>query len=363
MLAFLLNCLFLKAKEFDLLQLATRRLISGVVVLFFSTMMVLVVGPSHAVTVSTCVQIQKEKSNVYGFRPSQISKEEQKAKSDQMDQFWKSVKSQEQSGKECLKQLIVAEEQDGFFVFDGASLLLSFDQSPASLEVARMALSKTNLKDIDSSGYIRMAMFLFQKGLDITQAVEHSMKAPEVKGYVPQHAMHLDRETGAFFLYGIMPAPIADKSLIRMLDAPEPATRSTAVLLLSLSLTEESFKSLKSLDKASLPKSVQEAVEASVKYHSVASAGSAKVSRADVLKTLNRIPKYGGDFWGVAGDKEFAQSSVAVLTVEDIPALREARRKSISGLSDEALHEYFALSRTLLGVINRFDLYQGLRGH
>ena len=324
---------------------------------------ILLVESANAAGEPPCAQIQKEKVSIYRFHPSAITKEEQKAKSDQMDQFWKAVKSQGRSGQECLKQLIAEEQVDGFFLFDGASLLLSLDQSPASLEVAQAALSKTDLKDIDSSGYIRMTMFLFQKGFEITPIVEHYMTAPEVKGYVPQHAMRLDRETGAFFLYGIMPPPAADKSLIRMLGASDPATRSTAALLLSLSLTEESFIALKAFDKASLPKAVREAVEASIKYHPVESAEPIKLSRADVLKTLNQIPKYSGDFWGLAGNKEFAQSSVTLLTIGDIPAIREARRKSISSLSDEALHEYFALSQILLGVINRLDLHQGLREH
>jgi hypothetical protein len=156
-----------------------------------------------------------------------------------MDRFWKSVKSQGQSGLECLKQMLVAEKQDGFFVFDAASLLVSLDQSPASLEVAHLGISKTNLKEIDSSGYVRMGMLLSRKGLDITPLAEHYMKAPEVKGFVPQHAMTLDRETGALFLYGGMPISVADKSLIRLLSASEPAARSTAALLLSMSMTEE----------------------------------------------------------------------------------------------------------------------------
>ena len=65
----------------------------------------------------------------------------------------------------------------------------------------------------------------------------------------------------------------------------------------------------------------------------------------------------------MAGDKEFIQSAIALLQEEDLPALREARRKSIYGLSDEALHEYFALSRILLGVTNRLDLYKEWREH
>jgi hypothetical protein len=216
---------------------------------------------------------------------------------------------------------------------------------------------------MDSSGYIKNTLFLFHKGVEITPLVEHYMTAPEVKGYVPQHAMRLDRETGAFFLYGSMPSASADQSLIRMLNAKEPPTRTAASVLLSLSLTKDSFKALKTVDRNSLSEPARRAVESAMKYQRIEKTGPGKRSRAEVLDTLARIPKYGEDFWGVAGDKEFTESAIGLLKEEDLTALREARRKSIYSLSDEALGEYFALSRVLLGVINRLDLYKDVREH
>jgi hypothetical protein len=335
-----------------------------IVVVFLGWLLVtLREGPASATMESACVQLQKEKSNTYGFHPSQISQKERATKSSQMDQFWELVKSQGPLGIACLKQLIVAEQQDGFFVFDAASLLLSLDTSTASLEVASSGIAKADLKYLDSSSYIRTTLFLFHRGIGITPLVEHYMMAPEVKGFVPQHAMTLDRETGAVFMYGSMPNSSADQSLIRMLNSKDSATKNATVALLSLSLTEDSFKAIKTVDRTSLPESIRKSVEGSLKHQRIEDAGPTKKSRAEVLQTLDRIPKFGGDFWGVAGDKEFTQSAIALLQEEDLPVLREARRKSIYGLSDEALHEYFALSRVLLGVINRLDLYKEVREH
>lgn len=320
-------------------------------------------GSASAAMESACAELQKEKSDIYGFHPAQISQKERDAKSSQMNRFWQSVKSQGPLGIDCLKQLIVAEQQDGFFVFDAASLLLSLDTSTASLEVASSGIAKADLKDLDSSAYIHTTLSLFHRGMDITSLVEHYMTAPEVKGFVPQHAMTLDRETGAIFMYGSMPSSSADRSLIRMLSSNESATRSAAVALLPLSLTKDSLTALKAIDRTALPESIRKSVEGCLRHQQIEDAGPMKQSRAEVLKTLNRIPKFGGDFWGVAGDKEFTQSAIALLQEEDLPVLREARRKSIYGLSDEALHEYFALSMVLLGVINRLDLYKEVREH
>jgi hypothetical protein len=335
-----------------------------IIVVFMGLLLVtLHEGSASAAIDSACVELQRDKSTIYGFHPSQISEKEREAKSAQMDRFWELVKSQGQPGIDCLKQLIVAEQQDGFFVFDAASLLLSLDTSTTSLEVVSSGIAKADLKDLDSSSYIRTTVFLLHRGMDITPLVEHYMTAPEVKGFVPLHAMTLDRETGALFMYGSMPILSADQSLIRMLNSKESSTRTAAAALLSLSLTEDSFNAIKAVDRTALPESIRKSVEGSQKYQRIEDAGPTNESRAEVLKTLNRIPKFGGDFWGVAGDKEFAQSAIALLQEEDLPVLRDARRKSIYGLSDEALHEYFALSRVLLGVINRLDLYKEVREH
>ena len=49
------------------------------------------------------------------------------------------------------------------------------------------------------------------------------------------------------------------------------------------------------------------------------------------------------------------------LEAGDLESLREARRRSITGVSDEALAEYFAITRVMLGWVNRLDLYRDLR--
>jgi hypothetical protein len=268
-----------------------------IVVAFLGCLLVVLhEGSASAAIDSACAELQKDKSTIYGFHPAQISRKEQDAKSSQMDQFWKSIKSQGPQGMDCLKQLIVAEQQDGFFAFDAASLLLSLDTSTTSLEVASSGIAKADLKDLDSSSYIRTTLFLLHRGMDITPLVEHYMTAPEVKGFVPQHAMTLDRETGAIFMYGSMPSSSADQSLIRMLSSKESATKNASVALLSLSLTEDSFKVIKAVDRTSLPESFRKSVEGSLKHQRIEDPGPTNKSRAELLQTLNRIPNFGGNF-------------------------------------------------------------------
>ncbi|HEU5263769.1 MAG TPA: hypothetical protein VFU34_03970 [Gaiellaceae bacterium] len=80
-----------------------------------------------------------------------------------------------------------------------------------------------------------------------------------------------------------------------------------------------------------------------------------------MLAALTRIPKYDTDFWGFASDKELMASGISRLEAGNLKILRDARRRSITGISDDALAEYFALTEVLVGVINRLDLYRDLR--
>jgi hypothetical protein len=52
---------------------------------------------------------------------------------------------------------------------------------------------------------------------------------------------------------------------------------------------------------------------------------------------------------------------MATLTEADLPAIREARRLALRGISDESLEEYFAFTAIIQGVMNRLDLYKEYR--
>jgi hypothetical protein len=80
---------------------------------------------------------------------------------------------------------------------------------------------------------------------------------------------------------------------------------------------------------------------------------------ADMRRQIEESPP----FLEIEDHARFIESAIANLTEADLPLVREARRKSLHGLSDESLGEYFAFSRLILGVINRLDLYKEYRVH
>jgi hypothetical protein len=318
-----------------------------------------------------CAKLQTAKAAAYGFEPSRLSDQQRKDKSREMDEFWNTARSMGQPGVTCLQHMLTSERSDAFFLFDASSLLLLLDTSPASLEAASGALLHTDLKDVDTAGYLRVILGLSQKGADIGPLAEKYMIYPSVDTYLPEHgAMKLTRADGALILYGSMKPDLAEKYLEALALGKDANARPAAALALALNLTQASFRAFHtgiSLD--GVASDDRKMIESIVRYHAPEPPPNPTLSREQVLKRVNAVIR--GDFDRadesnppyVAGDAAFETSAPVRLTPADLPLVFEARRKSVRGVSDESLDEYMSWSHTILEVVNRNDLYKDLRAH
>jgi hypothetical protein len=311
---------------------------------------------------ATCDDLEAAKRATYGFRPSQLSPQEQDAKIRTLDAFWDRVKARGPEGLFCLREMITADTSDGYFAFTAASLLASLDRSPSSLSVVELGLARADLDEIDVAAYVRMVVGMIHARRDVEKLAQKYLRHPKVDTRIAQHGgMLLDRDGGGVIIYGSLPPATADRYLETALLLPEPYARATAAKLLALSLSEPALKALKAYPLTSLKPDERQLIEHFVKRRPPPALGSGTKSRQDVLAALRRIPKYGTDFWGFASDKDLVASAMLRLEAGDLDTLRAARRRSITGISDEALGEFFALSSVLVAVINRLDLYSDLR--
>jgi hypothetical protein len=311
---------------------------------------------------ANCDDLEAAKRTTYGFRPSQLSPQDKEAKIGPLDAFWASVRARGPDGVACLRSMIIADSSDGFFAFDAASLLASLDQSPNNLAVVELGLTRTNLDDIDVAAYVRMVVALIHAHRDVEKLGQKYLRHPKVETRIAQHGgMLLDRDGGGIIIYGSLPSATADRYLTAALHLSEPYARATAAKLLALSLTEPALRTLKTFPWGSLPREDRQIIEHFVKRRPPTVVGSGAKSRQDVLAALARIPKYGANFSGFASDEELVASGIRSLEARDLDSLRDARRRSITGISDEALGEYFAITEVIVGVVNRLDLYRNLR--
>jgi hypothetical protein len=322
----------------------------------------LALAPTPAAA-TACADLEAAKKATYGFRPSQLTPEAKEAKLRELDAFWARVKARGPDGITCLQSMIAADTIDGYFAMNAAALLARLDCSPAGLAAVELGLSRTDLDEIDIAQYVRLVVGLGREGRDVEMLARRYLRHPNVDTRVAQHGgMLLDRDGGGVIMYGSLPPAVADRHLIAALKLPEPHARATAAKLLAVSLSAPALTALKTFPWKTLPARDQDVIEYFVRRGvRREQAGAATKSRQEILAALARIPNYDDTFWGFAADKEMAASAVRRLKAGDLDALRDARRRSITGVSDEALAEYFAISRIMVGVVNRLDLYKDLR--
>jgi len=170
----------------------------------------LLLTPALARAQSYCSPIQSAKEKTYGFNHTKLDNHARIAKSAQIDAFWTLVKSYEDDGVTCLRGLLTSEKDDGFFLFDGASLLYSLDKSEASTRVVVSSIERADLDEVETRGYLQLLPNLSRAGVDVGPLANRYLTRKDANAAVPEHAMELNRDMGALFTYGSMSPETAD---------------------------------------------------------------------------------------------------------------------------------------------------------
>ncbi len=351
---------------------------------------------------STCDTLRASKSKVYGFHPAQLNESQIDAKGKELAAFWKQVQDAGPEGAACLKVMLAAETTDHNFQFDAGEVLYQMDPSPDSLNIVRDAVAQADFQESDPANYLSLALALSLAGVDIHPLAARLLRYPNATIHISEHALDLDADTAALFLYGSMPSTQATNALIAELQAPELFVRSAAAHLLAEQLNEDAFRTLSRWD--GVDKIAEEYrrndVQAVLHYQppDPAELAQPKFTREQVLNTIAALPHTRKEFddamstrgaafdkklhdanltpeqlakavgesepiYGIAGHTAFLNSAVATLLPEDFKTLKDARRKALFNISDESLEEYLAFTQLMIGLINKLDLYKDYRAH
>jgi hypothetical protein len=350
----------------------------------------------------SCETLRGEKTKTYGFHPAQMTEAQIAAKSKELDAFWKNVQAAGPEGTACIKQMLIEEKTDHTFQFDAGSMLYQADQSPEAGDLVRDSISHADFREVDPANYLSLALELSQAGIDIRPLAARLFRYPNAVIHISEHALDLDSDTAALFLYGSMPPDVATKALIEELSAPEPFVNSAAAHLLAEQLTPEALSALAKWPGVTLIEEDyrRNDIEAVMKRKrpDPATTTSPKFTREQVLKVIAALPhtrkefdevmaSRGAEFdkqardkkltqeelakavaesepiYGIADHTAFTNSAIATLQPEDFETLRDARRKAIYNISDESLAEYLAFTQVMIGLMNRLDLFKEYRSH
>jgi hypothetical protein len=349
----------------------------------------------------SCETLRAEKTKTYGFHPTQMTEAQIAAKSKQLDAFWKNVQAAGPQGNTCIKQMLSEEKTDHTFQFDAASMLYQADQSAEIGNLVRDSVSHADFREVDPANYLSLALELSQAGIDIRPLAARLFRYPNAVIHISEHALDLDSDTAALFLYGSMPSDVATQALIEELSAPEAFVSSAAAHLLGEQLTPEALSALSKWPGVTLIEEDyrRNDIQTALKYEKPAASilsSTPKFTREQVLKVIASLPHTRKEFdqvmatrgaefdkqarekklsqqelakavaesepiYGIADHTAFADSAIATLQPEDFETLRAARRKAIYNISDESLAEYLAFTQVMIGLMNRLDLYKEYR--
>ena len=349
----------------------------------------------------SCADLRTQKEKVYGFHLAQLTETQIDAKSKEIDAYWKQVQSAGPGGVTCLKQMLAEEKTDHLFQFDAASFLYQLDKSPEALNIVKDALAQADFQETDPANYLSLALELGQRGVDIQALAGKILLYPNAVVHISEHALDLDSDTAALFLYGSMDSQKASEALISKLQAEQPFVRAAAAHLLAEQMTEPSFRTLSAwAGVADIKEDYRRNdIQAVMKYEApdAASLANPRWTREQGLQIIAGLPHTRQEFdevmstkgaefdremrekhasqdlakavaesapiYGIADHTAFQNAAVATLTADDFAAIRNARRKALYNVSDESLSEYLAYTQIMIRMLNHLDLFKDYRTH
>jgi hypothetical protein len=298
----------------------------------------------------TCDSLQLLKKKVYGFKPSELTDTLKSLKNNDLDQFWKTARNNPKEAAPCLKALIDNETADSYFCFDASSLLIRLDSTNTYLPTVINGLKKCELNDLQLSSYLEICFYLNYKKQDITELATKLISVPDAKIFLSNHFLTLSAIDASIFLFNNMQTETAEKTLTAAISNGNSTAKHNAAVLLNLMGTDTGDQFLNSLiEKKELEDATIQFIMKDRKTFIIKPKGSK--SRSEILESLDNVPyNFEKEFFGFAGNSELISSACKQLNKQDIDKIKIARQKATPGLSDEALHEYFALTTILMTV-------------
>lgn len=305
---------------------------------------------SISISQTTCDSLILLKKKVYGFKPSELTDTLKSLKNKDLDIFWKTSRNNPKEASKCLTTLIENETKDSYFCFDASSLLVRLDSTNTYLPTVINGLKKCNLEDLQLSPYLEICFYLNYKKQDVTELATKLISVPDAKVFLSNHFITLSAIDASIFLFNNMPTEVAEKCLLSAIETGNPTAKHNAAVLLNLLASDSGDKYLNSLiEKKQLDEATINFIMKDRKTFIIKPKGSE--SRSKIIESLNDVPyNFEKEFFGFSGNEELVGSACKQLNKQDIDKIRSARQKTTPGLSDEALHEYFALTTILMTV-------------
>jgi hypothetical protein len=275
-----------------------------------------------------------------------------------MDRVWSIVEADSAKLLPCLRAALAEPVSDAWFRFDGSSLLVKLDPSPASKELQVRAFLGVDLADADARTWVETLSQRAAEGADVSAGALRWLDYTNADYFLPEHgAFKVTRETAAFFLLGCMEETNAFPTLLKLsLDMTNPH-REFALSMIARLATPEALQALRKVDLATVSAEGRAALKAIManRQSIPPRAGKPKITRAQYLNAFAEAAK---GKWKAFDDlvrkvPDGEKDAVAVLEPDDLPLLRQVRRLRLASCNPHALEYYNDFTAILLSLVNQ----------
>jgi hypothetical protein len=288
----------------------------------------------------------------YNFRPARLNEAEQTAKSKAMDQVWDAVKSDRATLLPCLQAALADPNADGFFRFDGSSLLVSLEPSRESKLALIHAHTLVDLSDVDLRVWISRLASLGVEGFDVSEAADKWLRFPNAFYYLPEHgAYKVTVDNGAMFLFGSMDEAQATPALLKIVSDKSHPGREIALWALMSQATPESLQALRQINPREFSATAQKSLRALLARPELFQPrAKPKTSRQQFLTAFENLLAGNSEAFLelVSQVPDGERDVVAVLKPEDLPLVRKVRRRIIANGNQHSIEFYNSFTQILM---------------
>jgi len=256
--------------------------------------------------ITTNFDLHAEIQRVYDFQPHLLDDRQLQEKSAILDRFWSKAKSQREAYLPALRQELADFTNPPFFLYDSSKLLLNLSNGPQDRRIVLAAIAHCDLRDLQWIDYFMLVHGLAAEGENTTAAAFHILGEPKFQVFIPQHVLTLAQNYSLVYL---------------LIPTDESFWVGPAVERLRIEGDETAQKSLLLLlwyaQRSECDEAIGEFASDPSNPNASRSYANELIHRKDKVNRAGRV--------------------VAFSSNEQ--ALREARRKRMRAVSDEALED------------------------
>jgi len=168
----------------------------------------------------------------YDFSPHLLTSEEITQKSQLLDAFWKRAEADPASYVPALRHALRLPDSSPFFLYDGSMLLLRLSDTEPDRKSALAAIARCDLRDVQSTAYLRSVHRLAVAGENTTAAALHVLQDPEFQAFIPQHVLTLGQDYSLVYMLLPTDPKFWLQPAVERLRTEKDATAQRSLLLL-----------------------------------------------------------------------------------------------------------------------------------